>query len=135
MSAPERWYSFAEEDLRMSELALEEGLHNQTCFHAQQCVEKALKALLVAVEPDSPPPRTHSVADLLKKLPARIATRLPPGLASSMDAFYLPSRYPDSLPGSLPDANPTAAQARDALRLARKALEACRKESGPGPRA
>jgi hypothetical protein len=55
MSAPERWYSFAEEDLRMSELALEEGLHNQTCFHAQQCVEKALKALLVEVEPDSQP--------------------------------------------------------------------------------
>jgi len=80
MSAPDRWYSFAEEDLR-------------------------------------------------------IAMRLPPGLASSMDAFYLPSRYPDALPGSLPDGNPTAAQAREALRLARKTLEACRKEPGPGPRA
>ena len=132
MSAPERWYSFAEEDLRMAELALGESLHNQTCFHAQQCVEKAMKALLLTVEPGVAPPRTHSVADLLKKLPARIATKLPPGLANSMDAFYLPSRYPDALPGGLPGGNPTAAQAREAMRLARKTLEACRKESGPG---
>lgn len=135
MNAPDRWYSFAEEDLRMAELALGESLHNQTCFHSQQCVEKAIKALLITVQPDSAPPKTHSVADLLKKVPARIALKLPAGLAGAMDAFYLPSRYPDTLPGSLPDGNPTAAQAREALRLARRTLEACRKESGPSPRA
>jgi HEPN domain-containing protein len=92
MNAPERWYAFADEDLRMAELALGEGLHSQTCFHSQQCVEKAMKALLLSAEPGNPPPRTHSVADLLRKVPPRVATKLPPGL--DMDTFYLPSRYP-----------------------------------------
>jgi HEPN domain-containing protein len=44
--AIERWLAFAREDLRMAELALPEGLFNQVCFHAQQCVEKAIKGWL-----------------------------------------------------------------------------------------
>ena len=43
--ARERWLAFAHEDLRVAEIALPEGLFNQVCFHSQQCVEKALKAL------------------------------------------------------------------------------------------
>ena len=66
-----------------------------------------------------------------KKLSARVAAKLPSGLASAMDAFYLPSRYPDALPGGLSNESPTAAQAREALRPARKTLETCKKE-GPG---
>ena len=41
--ASERWLAFAREDLRMAELALSESIFNQVCFHAQQCVEKAIK--------------------------------------------------------------------------------------------
>ena len=40
--AVERWLAFAQEDMRMAELALKEGIYNQACFHSQQCVEKAL---------------------------------------------------------------------------------------------
>ena len=36
--AIERWLVFAREDLCMAELALAEGIFNQVCFHAQQCV-------------------------------------------------------------------------------------------------
>ena len=32
-----RWINFASEDLRMAELALNEGIYNQVCFHSQQC--------------------------------------------------------------------------------------------------
>jgi HEPN domain-containing protein len=42
----ERWLAFAREDLRMAELALAEDIYNQVCFHAQQCVEKAIKGWL-----------------------------------------------------------------------------------------
>ena len=44
--ATERWLMFARQDLRMAELALSEGISNQACFHAQQCVEKAIKGWL-----------------------------------------------------------------------------------------
>jgi HEPN domain-containing protein len=41
--AAEQWLAFAHQDLRMAEMALAEGIYNQTCFHAQQCVEKVIK--------------------------------------------------------------------------------------------
>ena len=53
----ERWLAFAREDLRMAELALAENILNQVCFHAQQCVEKAIKGWLE--QQGQSPPRTH----------------------------------------------------------------------------
>lgn len=46
MKESERWLLFAHQDLRMAQMAMEEGLYNQVCFHAQQCAEKAIKGLL-----------------------------------------------------------------------------------------
>ena len=43
-----RWLYFAYEDLRVAELVWGQAIYNQVCFHAQQCIEKALKGLLVA---------------------------------------------------------------------------------------
>ena len=37
------WLTFAEQDLHMAALALDAVIFNQTCCHAQQCVEKCLK--------------------------------------------------------------------------------------------
>lgn len=42
----ERWLEFARQDLRAAELVSDGGLWNQVFFHAQQCVKKALKAVL-----------------------------------------------------------------------------------------
>ena len=41
--AGDRWWQMASDDLRVAELILREGIYHQACFHAQQCVEKALK--------------------------------------------------------------------------------------------
>jgi HEPN domain-containing protein len=38
----ERWLIFARENLVVARIVLDEGIYNQACFHAQQCVEKAL---------------------------------------------------------------------------------------------
>ena len=43
------WLEFSAEDLKMAELALKEKIYNQVCFHSQQCVEKAIKALWQAL--------------------------------------------------------------------------------------
>jgi len=67
------------------------------------------------------PPRTHRLADLLGLLEPdpfaedRIEIQL-------LDRFYLPTRYPDALPGSLPEGLPDAGDAQEALTIAGKVL-------------
>jgi HEPN domain-containing protein len=119
MKESELWLLFAHQDLRMAEMAMEEGLYNQVCFHAQQCAEKAIKGLLAHQR--KIPLRTHRLADLLGLFEPdpfaedRIEIQL-------LDRFYLPTRYPDALPGSLPEGLPDAGDAQEALTIAGKVL-------------
>jgi len=103
----------------MAELVMGEKLYNQVCFHSQQCVEKAIKGLLA--HQGKIPPRTHRLADLLGLLDPdpfaeeRFEIQL-------LDRFYIPTRYPDALPGSLPEGLPDAQDAHEALNTAQKIL-------------
>jgi HEPN domain-containing protein len=112
----ERWLRFAKEDLRMAELALQDGINNQVCFHAQQGAEKAIKGLLAFQ--GVTPPRTHRIADLVslvKYNPFDLEVQL-------LDRFYIPTRYPDALPGVLPEGLPERHDAEQALNTARQVL-------------
>jgi len=104
--------TFSRQGLRMAELAFEEGIFNQTCFHAQQCVEKAIKGRLAQHTQVSR--RTHRMVDLL--------TLIPPGLIGELtdelrllDRFYIPTRYQDALPGMLAEGLPGQQDAQEAL--------------------
>lgn len=119
-----RWLAFADEDLRMAELALEEALWNQVCFHAHQCAEKSLKAL--AAERGESPPRTHRLTDLLTLLEGPVSEELADGLRS-LESFYIPTRYPDALPDSLPETLPGEQEAREAIAVARKVSDTVRR--------
>jgi HEPN domain-containing protein len=58
------WLAKAESDLAAARRLTEGGgPYDGACFHAQQAAEKALKAVLAAV--DAPIPRTHNLEDLL----------------------------------------------------------------------
>jgi HEPN domain-containing protein len=118
--ATERWLMFARQDMRMAELALAEGIFNQACFHAQQCVEKAIKGWLE--QQGRRPPRTHRMADLLTMLPPDLMSELNDVLLL-LDRFYIPTRYPDALPGMLAEGVPGQRDAQEALDVARRALE------------
>ena len=117
--AASRWLAFAREDLRMAELALAEGIHNQVCFHAQQCGEKAIKAWLE--RHGHVIPRTHRMADLLALLPPDLMEGVADGLRL-LDRFYIPTRYPDALPGGALGGLPSTEDAQEALDLARSVL-------------
>lgn len=123
----ERWLTFAREDLRGAEVMLRESIHNLVCFHAQQCVEKALKGMLA--HQGHAPPRIHSITDLLSLFPATWLANLRNDLVK-MDDFYIPTRYPDALPGMLPEGMPGRAEAEEALALARIVLERIETEIG-----
>ena len=124
----ERWFAFAREDLQVAEVVLKEEVFNQTCFHAQQCVEKALKGTLA--RQGQTPPRTHAIADLLELIPADLLGDLRDDLRG-LDDYYIPTRYPDALPGTLPEGLPGLAEAEEAVSLARIALKRLAASSPP----
>ncbi|MEW6103321.1 MAG: HEPN domain-containing protein [bacterium] len=113
------WIEFASEDLKMAELALEEGIYNQTCFHSEQCVEKTIKALII--HRDFIYPKSHKLADLLSLLPETFKDLKEKILL--LDRFYIPTRYPDALPGALPEGLPTAKDSEEAIEIAREVFE------------
>ena len=63
------WLRYAEENLRSARLLLEHGLLNPCLQNAQQAVEKALKATLIARA--IPVRGTHSIQDLVRRFPEK----------------------------------------------------------------
>ena len=122
----EEWLAFADDDLRMARLGLQEGIYNQVCFHAQQCVEKCLKALLA--KEGRLVPRTHKVDDLWQVLPegAREALSSLEGELREMDQYYTVTRYPDAAAGTRPQGLPDRGHAEAALRTAERCWEVSR---------
>ncbi|RKU39255.1 DNA-binding protein [Candidatus Poribacteria bacterium] len=89
------WIEKAEEDYRTAKWLQQspDPVHNSICFHAQQCIEKYLKAWLQ--EANIPAPRTHNLEDLLML----IVTTLPawPHWQSDfkvITAYAVDPRYP-----------------------------------------
>jgi HEPN domain-containing protein len=96
-----RWLAQAELDLDDARYNRDGGRHSLVCFLCQQAAEKALKAFLILREEEDI--WGHSVGDLAER-----AAELDGGFAAlaadgrSLDVFYIPTRYPNGLPGGLP---------------------------------
>ena len=121
----EKWINFASEDLRMAELALKEKIYNQACFHSEQCVEKMLKAFIIFQGKSYP--QTHKLTDLLSLVPEGTFNDLREEIFL-LDRFYIPTRYPDALPGTLPDGLPSEKDAKEAIETARLVFEKVKEE-------
>lgn len=116
------WLAFAEDDLRAANACLKDGVFNQACFHAQQMAEKALKAVIA--EKGNIPPRIHELRRLLA-----ICLGYSEDFAvfkeecSLLNRFYLPTRYPDAILGSLAEGLPNKGDAQEAIQMAERVLE------------
>jgi HEPN domain-containing protein len=111
------WFSYADENLDVAELALDHGHLNASMQNAQQAVEKYLKALIV--ERNLEFRRTHSIRELLGLLAAKgIFMSVSEDEMDLMDSIYVPSKYPvySALPRALPD----SAICREAISIAHK---------------
>ena len=62
------------------------------------------------------------MADLLTLVPANVVVDMAEEILL-LDRFYIPTRYPDALPGSLGEGMPHEQEAREALDIASKVLE------------
>ena len=111
---PQQWFDRAREDLQVARLVLQEKHFAHACFLAQQCIEKALKAYLLAKS--NAYPRVHKLVDLLAECEALdsvfAAYRAD---CIVVDQYYIPTRYPDGVPGGLANGMPGETEAREAL--------------------
>jgi HEPN domain-containing protein len=118
----QQWVQKAENDLKNAAYTLQmrEACPTDTvCFHAQQCVEKYVKALLVLNEIDFP--WTHNLSELIAHLPARARPNLTPEEQERLTDYATVTRYPGDYE-SIP-----LAEARRAVRIARRARREIRK--------
>ena len=131
MTEPRRWLKFAQEDLVAAETMLEKGIYNLACFHSQQGIEKGLKGFLRSRKEAIP--RTHALVELV----ARCVTfdKDFSGLEETcrkLDPYYIPTRYPDALPGAGPEGLPDREEAEEAVMLLRNGLQWIKRKIGLG---
>lgn len=129
----ERWLRQAESDLAFAELGAREGFSAQACFVCQQASEKALKALHYLGGARFV--FGHSLVELLDQVVA-----IHPALAGlrenaqQLDQYYIPTRYPNGLPGGVPAEVFTKRQAEEAVVSAREFIARARAAiGGPSP--
>ncbi len=116
-----RWRASAQQDRDLASEIVERYAH-LACYHAQQAAEKALKAKITDLHGDAVP--SHLGRMLLAALGELGA--MPPdhirAAVLALDAYYIPTRYPDAL--DFADASQTygATEARAALERADSVL-------------
>src|SRR3990172_8347408 len=90
-----QWVERAEEDRRTAEHLLTIRRHcpfGTVCFHAQQCVEKYIKAILTLQAIEFP--KTHDIMELVGLLPTDLHLPLDAPMAERMTAYATLLRYP-----------------------------------------
>ena len=120
----QRWLRQAQDDKEAAEALVSVRKYAQAAFLAQQAGEKALKGLWLSQDLDA---WGHSLARLIKDLPpSPIQQAVAPLLdaALALDKLYIPTRYPDALPGTIPAESYTRAEAEAALQHAQLILQA-----------
>ena len=121
-----RWLLQAERDLDDAEFCLSGKRYNLACFLAQQASEKALKAFLYAKGEEIV--FGHSVAELLKRAIEYDESFKDCKSASVLDKYYIPTRYPNGLPGGVPYEAFDEADAKRAIELAKSVIEIVKKK-------
>lgn len=127
------WLEKADNDLIAARQIQELGKAapaDTVCFHAQQCVEKYLKALLIHL--GIPFPKTHDIEVLMMLNPARQRPAMTSSEQRAFTSYAVATRYPQSaLIISSREARSALAVARRVRRDARRLLPkaALRRES------
>ena len=117
-----RWLLQAENDLGYAELGIRGGFYAQVCFQCQQVCEKALKSIHYG-ELGKRTVLGHSLVELARELD--LDRELLSELAV-LDQYYIPTRYPNGLPGASPFEVYTEAQAQAAVSVCHTVIQLAR---------
>jgi HEPN domain-containing protein len=101
----EEWLKAAGDDLKvMEKIASDEHLTHMVAFHAQQCIEKTLKAVIEEYEIATV--KIHNLERLFELVRSLVKIDVDPMLVEMLDKLYIDARYPGDL-GLLPEGKPT----------------------------
>jgi HEPN domain-containing protein len=119
---PLAWVARAEEDFVLARTAVKRKipLAYGACFHAQQCAEKFIKALLISEGADFP--KTHDLLMLNNLSSNGILLEIDPKNLNTLTDYAVRTRYPGN--------DPTPEDAREAIELAKAVRVFARKFLG-----
>lgn len=110
-----QWILKAENDLKNAQHTLKMGEDcpfDTVCFHAQQCVEKYLKAALSSHKIDFP--KIHDLTELVVLLPGKLKEQIDTIEMAELNPYAIESRYPGEPTG------PSREEAIRAVKIAEK---------------
>ena len=114
------WLKASRDDLlTIEEIVDNPHLTHIVAFHAQQCVEKAMKAIIEENEIDIP--KIHKLLRLYEKVSFSLDA-LDEELMSVLDGLYIESRYPGDM-GLLPHGKPSSNDAKEFYAFANSVLD------------
>jgi HEPN domain-containing protein len=124
-----RWFTQAKDEFLDADELRKRGRFYLALFHFQQAAEKAFKAFLYLKVKSIEVFYTHSIDDL-----AEMALEIDPDFrevmqAKKLDKYYIPTRYPNGLPGGVPSRffdDPK--EAEEAMLLAKNLIELIEKK-------
>lgn len=120
-----RWLSQADNDLSAARLMMDGGFYAQVCFMCHQVAEKALKAL--AYYRGDRYVTGHSLLELLQEISGTYPDMSQfEALMGTLNQFYVPTRYPDALPGGTPFETYNQSQAQEAVDGASRLVDAAK---------
>ncbi len=113
LAVASEWVAKAESDLRAADTLLKtkDCPTDVVCFHAQQVVEKYIKALLTTLQVEFP--KTHNIRKLIQLVEPRHQIELSEREQESLTDYATTARYPGF--GEIP-----LSEARRAVALARR---------------
>jgi len=122
-----RWLEQAEADRKGAQLLFDGGSYHLACFVGQQVAEKALKGFIYAQGEEFV--IGHSV-EVLCRWAAKFDAdfeRLREEVAP-LDGYYIPTRYPNSVPDTIPARVYTRPVSEEVLRLTDQVLHLVQKK-------
>jgi HEPN domain-containing protein len=129
-----RWFTHAKDEFEDADDLRKRGRFYLALFHFQQATEKAFKAYLYLKVKSVEVFYTHSIDDLSK-----MAVQIDPDFeqvinAKKLDRYYIPTRYPNSLPGGVPSRYfDDPEEAEEAMRIAKNAIDLIERKIGESP--
>lgn len=124
-----RWYTQAKDEFLDSDDLRKRARFYLTLFHFQQATVKALKAFLYLKVKSIEVFFTPSINDLLNVAIEIDIEFKEIASVKKLDQYYIPTRYPNRLPGGIPSRYfDDPKEAKDAMLLAKKLIDLVEKK-------
>ncbi|KKL25450.1 hypothetical protein LCGC14_2405140 [marine sediment metagenome] len=124
-----RWFTQAKDEFIDSDELRKRNRFYLALFHFQQSSEKALKAYLYLKVESIEVFYTHSISELLNMVFEIDPEFKEVSAVKKLDQYYIPTRYPNGLPGGVPSRYYDDPQeAEDAMKLAKNLIDLIEKK-------